>query len=286
MPPVYRSRPRTPSTVGGRPYSPVATSSTQGTGIGDPTIVISHPSSNAHPGSIKQQHSVRGKADPPLPDHETKLRCNCHCFCITIKALSFGLVLLTAGSVMYAAGIFVEKSYIASQGGRPEMFDRDQRATLMMYRNLTYAGPVIMGLGAIVILAGFVLTFEARDTLGIRATPSKPTANASKTAGPVVIAGLPDPHPVTRSMHEIASVSSTVNSGRPPARRPAELNLPMAHITPGSCEGIFDRSRMPEGVQETALTRVSDSGPIADGATAAASGGLSCSQGSGAGARL
>lgn len=44
-------------------------------------------------------------------------------------------------------------------------------------RNLTYAGPVLMGLGGIVIVAALVLTFEVRDTLGVKEPPGQGKGN-------------------------------------------------------------------------------------------------------------
>ena len=69
---------------------------------------------------------------------------------------------------MTYSGYLIVNDFIASQRNKLEEYDADQRQTLMMYRNLLYAGPCIMCLGGIVILAALVLTLEARDTLGVR----------------------------------------------------------------------------------------------------------------------
>lgn len=265
VPPIYKGRPRTPS-VFGRPYSPVATSSTQGTGAGggDPG---GGTDSNAYSGSLKAP-SLQSKSKTSSNDGP-KLRCTWHCFCIALKALSFGLILLAVGAVLFVTGFFLENNYIQSQGRRPDQFDADQRATLMMYRNLTYAGPVVMGLGAVVVIAGLVLTFEERDTLGVKVIPNKPAATKPI---PVVITGLSDQTPGSRK-NTIPSISSTLASGM---TRPATLSvarhagsessLTMAQLTPtAGKEGVFDRSRVQETIQETTLSETGSTGKSTTG---------------------
>ena len=270
VPPVYKGRPRTPS-VFGRPYSPVATSSTQGTGAG--AGVTSEPISNTYSSSAKPQLSVQSKArsEPLSPAEDARLRCTWKCFCITLKALSFGIILLATGAALFVIGFIAENDYIHSQGIRPDQFNADQRSKLMMLRNLTYAGPVVMGLGAVVVVAGLVLAFEERDTLGVKTVPRAATVSASKTPVPVVIAGLPDSGPGDRKS-TIASVSSTFASGLTggfaSTRRPgSDMNLTTAHLTAGGVkEGMFDRSRLQETIQETALSVAESMAQAASGA--------------------
>lgn len=253
VPPVYRGRPRTPSVLG-RPYSPVATSSTQGTGAG----VTSEPISNTYSSSVKHHHLQSKSKSDQAAEQEARLRCTWRCLCITLKALSFGILLLVTGTTLFVIGFVIENDYIKEQGIRPDQFNAEQRTKLMMYRNLTYAGPVVMGLGTVVIVAALVLTFEERDTLGVKTVPGKTSVSASKTPVPVVIAGLSD---VGHRKSTIASVSSTLASGLTAAgfastRRPgSDMSLTTGHMTmSGVKEGMFDRGRLHETIQETALT--------------------------------
>ena len=122
-----------------------------------------------------------------LARSQPKLRCTWHCFCIAFKALSGGIVLLVVGTVMSvvgfladanlqqaneqraAAGRAAEAAAVPNDFGPPTTQSPEELHAQI--RNLTFAGPVIMGLGGIVIVAALVLTFEVRDTLGIKQPP-------------------------------------------------------------------------------------------------------------------
>lgn len=72
---------------------------------------------------------------------------------------------------MSVLGFIAEANLMTEAGGKP--LSSDQSSRLTTYRNLTYAGPVIMGLGGITVVAALVLTFEVRDTLGIKSVSTK-----------------------------------------------------------------------------------------------------------------
>ena len=200
VPPVsiYKGRPRTPSQIG-RPYSPAATSSTFGTGTGHTSSTggvaaggvsvlnySTHPQStqstsdqvskhnySSYPNSRSKPCDPRNSSNNNQPgDEEPRIRCTCHCFCIALKALSLGLCLLIAGVVMSGFG-FYNEHYFLLQHTNLTVITETEKASLTMYRNLTYAGPVIMGLGGIMVVAALVLTFEVRDTLGVKVAPVK-----------------------------------------------------------------------------------------------------------------
>ena len=108
-----------------------------------------------------------------------KLRCTWHCFCVAFKALSGGLVLLIVGTIMSVSGFMMESEQREKAKTNPPsaMSTKENDEVNARIRNLTYAGPVLMGLGGIVIIAALVLTFEVRDTLGVKEQPGQGKGN-------------------------------------------------------------------------------------------------------------
>ncbi|OTF75849.1 hypothetical protein BLA29_006103, partial [Euroglyphus maynei] len=95
-----------------------------------------------------------------------------HCFCVAFKALSMGVILFSAGTIMSIVGFFADS--LATETVRLDngtYTTTINNGTKLHLHNMTYVGPVIMGLGFIVIVAACVLTFEVRDTLGIKDDP-------------------------------------------------------------------------------------------------------------------
>ena len=144
-----------------------STSSTFGTSRPSDRPNIHYPYSNSN--QIDSPSTQRPVQRPQLA-REQKLRCTWHCFCISSKTLSVGLFLVVTGSLMSAFG-FIHQSEFLGQNTNVTAFSADQNATMAKYRNLCYAGPVILGLGAIVLLASLILLCETRDTLGIKIKP-------------------------------------------------------------------------------------------------------------------
>lgn len=105
---------------------------------------------------------------------EPRLRCTWHCFIVSMKALLPGIIMLVAGTVMSVVGFFADSlsshRVQLENGTALENVDTEMKTNL---HNLTYVGPVIMGLGGIVIVAACVLTFEVRDTLGVKDNPKE-----------------------------------------------------------------------------------------------------------------
>ncbi|KAH7646572.1 hypothetical protein HUG17_2110 [Dermatophagoides farinae] len=95
-----------------------------------------------------------------------------HCFCVAFKALSTGVILFSIGTIMSIVGFFADSLALEpiqlNNGTYTTTINKDTKLHL---HNMTYVGPVIMGLGFIVIVAACVLTFEVRDTLGIKDDP-------------------------------------------------------------------------------------------------------------------
>ncbi|GFY50655.1 uncharacterized protein TNIN_110871 [Trichonephila inaurata madagascariensis] len=86
------------------------------------------------------------------------------CLWLTCKALSSGMILLIIGTTMSVVGFYADtlSTEIRESGNSTvEIRDPDRQYHL---HNLTYVGPVIMGLGGFVIVAAFVMTFEGHDS--------------------------------------------------------------------------------------------------------------------------
>ncbi|KAF8790371.1 hypothetical protein HNY73_005398 [Argiope bruennichi] len=86
------------------------------------------------------------------------------CLWLTCKALSSGMILLIIGTTMSVVGFYADtlSTEIQESGNSTiEVRDPDRHYHL---HNLTYVGPVIMGLGGFVIVAAFVMTFEGHDS--------------------------------------------------------------------------------------------------------------------------
>ncbi|KAF7488370.1 hypothetical protein SSS_05561 [Sarcoptes scabiei] len=104
-----------------------------------------------------------------------------HCFCVAFKALSTGFVLLIMGTVMSIVGFFADSLAMEqAELNNGTYVSTINKGTKLHLHNLTYVGPVIMGLGGIVIIAACILTFEVRDTLGIHDDPKKRKASIDR----------------------------------------------------------------------------------------------------------
>ena len=158
----------------GRPFSPGGFNQQPKTGYYQREF-YPHP---AHRESADKYK--RDKQQDKNKEQQPKLRCTWHCFCVAMKALSGGIILLTIGTIMSVVGFFAEPLAIeykkAPNGTLVPTIDPDIKTHL---HNLTYVGPVIMGLGGIVVVAACVLTFEVRDTLGVKEMPNKPQLESS-----------------------------------------------------------------------------------------------------------
>lgn len=136
VPPPYKGRPRTPSQAvsGNRPYSPAATS----TGTAGPV------SRQAYASPADRDRNKCAKEEEP------KLKCTWHCFCIALKALSGGIVLLIAGTIMSIVGFVAESHYnqtVITNGttiAPPIAVPSNSSDSQSTFRNLTYAGTFIL----------------------------------------------------------------------------------------------------------------------------------------------
>ncbi|KAJ8943753.1 hypothetical protein NQ318_011964 [Aromia moschata] len=107
----------------------------------------------AHPASGAQWNVqvVRGKV-------------NGKCLWNACKALSLGLLLMVLGAAMATIGYYADHLSIAQEvrGNHTVKVKNESRGFHL--NNLSYAGPIVMGVGGFIVVAACVMTFEARDS--------------------------------------------------------------------------------------------------------------------------
>ncbi|KAF0760444.1 Uncharacterized protein FWK35_00031654 [Aphis craccivora] len=92
------------------------------------------------------------------------------CFWNACKALSFGLFLMAVGAIMAIIGYYAEQLssddiVTKTDSGNSSTSIRTTKSTKKsshIYK-LSYAGPIVMGVGGFIVVAACVMTFEARD---------------------------------------------------------------------------------------------------------------------------
>lgn len=92
------------------------------------------------------------------------------CFWNACKALSFGLFLMAVGAIMAIIGYYAEQLssddiVTKTDSGNSSTSIRTTKTTKKsshIYK-LSYAGPIVMGVGGFIVVAACVMTFEARD---------------------------------------------------------------------------------------------------------------------------
>ncbi|XP_065171850.1 uncharacterized protein [Atheta coriaria] len=107
----------------------------------------------AHPASGAQWNVqvVRGKV-------------NGKCLWNACKALSIGLLLMLLGGAMATIGYYADDLSMAHEvrGNHTVKIKNESRGFHL--NNLSYAGPIVMGVGGFIVVAACVMTFEARDS--------------------------------------------------------------------------------------------------------------------------
>ncbi|KAL0271551.1 UNVERIFIED_CONTAM: hypothetical protein PYX00_008609 [Menopon gallinae] len=102
------------------------------------------------------------------------------CLWNACKALSIGLFLMTIGAAMAIVGYYADQLSIRNEirGNSTVKIKNESRGFHL--NNLSYAGPIIMGIGGFIVVAACVMTFEARDSAA-KVVPArfKPSMNSS-----------------------------------------------------------------------------------------------------------
>ncbi|KAJ8678598.1 hypothetical protein QAD02_014385, partial [Eretmocerus hayati] len=91
---------------------------------------------------------------------KTTTRCLWH----ACKALGIGLLLMFLGACMATIGYYADQLSVAQEiRGNLTVRVKDESRGIHL-NNLSYAGPIIMGVGGFIVVAACVMTFEARDS--------------------------------------------------------------------------------------------------------------------------
>ncbi|CAG9862488.1 unnamed protein product [Phyllotreta striolata] len=93
-----------------------------------------------------------------------KGKVNGRCLWNACKALSLGLLLMVLGAAMATIGYYAD--HLSSTPEiRANYTVRAKNETKSFHlNNLSYAGPIVMGVGGFIVVAACVMTFEARDS--------------------------------------------------------------------------------------------------------------------------
>lgn len=141
----------------------------QNTGRGGPQgkggrqRALSHqPLTNAQLKALQEKKEEEKKKVGTIQSIRNKI--TVQCVWLTCKALSSGMILLIIGTTMSVVGFYADSlSTEIRESGNSTIEVRDQDRHYHLH-NLTYVGPVIMGLGGFMVVAAFVMTFESHDS--------------------------------------------------------------------------------------------------------------------------
>ncbi|XP_014250656.1 uncharacterized protein LOC106667300 [Cimex lectularius] len=86
------------------------------------------------------------------------------CFWNACKALSFGLLLMFIGTTMAILGYYADQLSVGQEMRGNTTVRIKHEARGFHLNNLSYAGPIVMGVGGFIVVAACVMTFEARDS--------------------------------------------------------------------------------------------------------------------------
>ncbi|XP_075225895.1 uncharacterized protein LOC142327019 [Lycorma delicatula] len=89
---------------------------------------------------------------------------NTRCFWNACKALSFGLLLMVIGATMAIIGYYADQLSVGHEIKGNETVHIKHETKGFHLHNLSYAGPIVMGVGGFIVVAACVMTFEARDS--------------------------------------------------------------------------------------------------------------------------
>ncbi|XP_011498501.1 PREDICTED: uncharacterized protein LOC105362713 [Ceratosolen solmsi marchali] len=86
------------------------------------------------------------------------------CLWHACKALGIGLLLMLLGACMATIGYYADQLSVAQEirGNLTIRVKNESRGFHL--NNLSYAGPIVMGVGGFIVVAACVMTFEARDS--------------------------------------------------------------------------------------------------------------------------
>ncbi|XP_076234280.1 uncharacterized protein LOC143179115 [Calliopsis andreniformis] len=102
------------------------------------------------------------------------------CLWYACKALGIGLLLMLLGACMATIGYFADQLSVAQEirGNLTIKVKNESRGFHL--NNLSYAGPIVMGVGGFIVVAACVMTFEARDNAA-KVVPARFRFNQTST---------------------------------------------------------------------------------------------------------
>ncbi|KZC12763.1 hypothetical protein WN55_04284 [Dufourea novaeangliae] len=116
-------------------------------------------------GSIQYQGTQRRACGPGAHWNVQVVRdkMTTRCLWYACEALGIGLLLMLLGACMATIGYFADQLSVAQEvrGNLTIRVKNESRGFHL--NNLSYAGPIVMGVGGFIVVAACVMTFEARD---------------------------------------------------------------------------------------------------------------------------
>ncbi|XP_054287778.1 uncharacterized protein LOC129003508 [Macrosteles quadrilineatus] len=204
-----------------------------------------------------RQSSVAPRRPPlpppvPLDDPIARNKVSTRCFWNACKALSFGLLLMMIGAAMATIGYYADQlSAVPDVRSNTTVALKSRGFHL---HNLSYAGPIVMGVGGFIVVAACVMTFEARDSAA-KVVPTR--LKYSTTAG----------HPHRHSKLSPAMSSKFHSSVRTDSRRSTtkweqSQVFRAAATSPGANEALNRRALTAAFIQFSKNLQAQQSGPL------------------------
>ncbi|XP_043518455.1 uncharacterized protein LOC122533123 isoform X1 [Frieseomelitta varia] len=102
------------------------------------------------------------------------------CLWYACKALGIGLLLMLLGACMATIGYFADELSIVQEIKGNQTVRVKNKSRGFHLNNLSYAGPIVMGVGGFIVVAACVMTFEARDNAA-KVVPARFRFNQTST---------------------------------------------------------------------------------------------------------
>ncbi|XP_014472568.1 PREDICTED: uncharacterized protein LOC106743336 [Dinoponera quadriceps] len=117
-------------------------------------------------GSIQWQGTQRRACGPGANWNVQVVRgkVTTRCLWHACKALGIGLLLMLLGACMATIGYYADQLSVAQETRGNLTIKVKNESRGFHLNNLSYAGPIVMGVGGFIVVAACVMTFEARDS--------------------------------------------------------------------------------------------------------------------------
>ncbi|XP_049779665.1 uncharacterized protein LOC126176550 [Schistocerca cancellata] len=158
------------------------------------------------------------------------------CLWNACKALTVGLALLLLGTTMATIGYYADQLSVAQEvrGNHTVRVKNESRGFHL--NNLSYAGPIVMGVGGFIVVAACVMTFEARDSAA-KVVPARLKVTGSARAG----GQSPQPGAHAHQAALAAGKQGSYRSDAGSARRSASCQTRWDNRPSPSCTDVLSR---------------------------------------------